>query len=251
MELNTSADLKKLLAILEALKQNIGAVGQLDDSSFDKVISLWHETHDELKNAVFDKSNKQARSDFEEGWGAQSVQFVIDCIPEIHRILHTHYKRGDVLNLLDVGAGSGLGSNLFTMLHSSNYVYSKINVDAVDYTDTRLRWVKTMYPKVNYKVAEVYDLPDNRWDIVFCSHVIEHVPHPKAFIEKLIDVTRGFLFVYSPHNEIEKIPGHINTITESLYEGFNIEKINVFRSMAWPADIPEDKCLLVIIDCRE
>ncbi len=88
--------------------------------------------------------------------------------------------------------GQGLDPIFFTMLHSGNYVYSKVNVDAIDYTDSRLRWVKTMYPKVSYKVADVYDLPDHHWDIVFCSHVIEHALNLKAFIEKLVSISKGF-----------------------------------------------------------
>jgi len=252
MKSNLNADSKDLIVeSLKLLKEHIKDVSQLDNSCFDEVIALWHETLGELKDAVFDKKNKQARINFEEGWGAQSVQFVIDCIPEFHRILLHNYKRSDELTLLDVGAGSGLGSNLFTALHSENYVYSKVSVDAIDYTDSRLRWVQTMYPKVNYKVADVYDLPDNHWDMFFCSHVIEHVTNPKAFIEKLVNISRGFVFVYSPYNEIDRIPAHINTITESLYEGFDIEKINIFKSMGWHADIPEDLCILAVIDCRK
>lgn len=242
----------RLSDLLVDLKKNIHEeVSLLDDEDFNDVISLWHETFDALKDAIFDNRHQKARGEFEEGWGAQSIQFVIDCIPELHRIMRKHYNRSDHLSLLDVGAGSGAGSNIFSMLHSGRHVYSKLRVDAVDYIDSRLRWVKTMYPRVHYKVADVYDLPDNNWDIVFCSHVIEHVNNPEIFLEKLIDICKGFLLVYSPYNEIDKIPAHKNTITESLYDGLKIETLNFIKSMGWHADIPNDLCILAVIDCRK
>ena len=242
----------EIIDLLNHLKYVVSSeVPNLEGKEFDEAIALFHEVYDEIKDIVFDKRNKGARQDFEEGWGAQSIQFVIDCIPEIHRIMKAHYKRSDELSFLDVGAGSGAGSNIFTMLHSGRHVYSKLNVDAIDYTDSRLRWVKTMYPKVNYSVSDIYDLPSNNWDLVFCSHVIEHVPTPRKFLEKLVDICKGYLFVYSPYNEIDRIPAHINTITESLYEGFNVENMNIMKSMSWHADIENDMCLLAVIDCKK
>lgn len=226
-------------------------IALLDNESFNNVISMYHEASDALKDAVSDERNRETRIGFEEGWGAQSLQFAIDCVPELHRIMRAYYKRSDHLLMLDVGAGSGAGSNVFSMLHSGRHVYSKLSVDAIDYTDSRLRWAKTMYPKVDYKVADVYVLPENKWDIVFCSHVIEHVPSPRIFLEKLVDICKGYLFVYSPYNEIDLIPVHINTITESLYEGLNVEKISIIKSMAWHADIMDDMCILAVIDCTK
>lgn len=263
-----------LIESLLSLKEAVKETGQLNASSFDEVVALWHETVDEFKDAVYYRIRTVSpvemrgaqsiqlpkdnipefhitRTDFEEKWGAQSIQFVIDCIPEFHRILQTHYKRKDTLALLDVGAGSGAGSNIFTLLHSDRFVYSKLRVDAIDGIDTRAGWVKIMYPKVQYKVVDVYELPDKQWDLVFCSHVIEHVPHPEDFVKKLVQISKGFVFVYSPYNEIDRSPGHINTITESFYEGFNVEKINILKSMGWHADKPDDLCILAVIDCRK
>ena len=34
---------------------------------------------------------------------------------------------------------------------------------------------------------------------VFCSHVIEHVPHPDKLLRELIRVARDFLYVECPH----------------------------------------------------
>lgn len=206
--------------------------------------------NEQLKDAAYDPRNKNPREDFEYGWGAHSIQYVIDCLPEFQRILLKHYKRIDELDLLDVGAGSGAGSNLFTRLFSSHYVYSKINVEAVDFIPARRRWVKAMYPRVNYRVADLYELEDKTWDIVFCSAVVEHVPNPKEFCEQLVRVCKGFAFVYVPYNEINPIPSHINTFTEKFFDDFNVIATNIIKSIAWHPGKPEDRMILATLDCR-
>src|SRR3546814_14561895 len=64
-----------------------------------------------------------------------------------------------------------------------------------------------------------FELPSNTWDMVICSHVVEHLVNPREFIDKLRDICRGFAFVYTPYNENPRISGHLCTITEKTYEG--------------------------------
>ncbi len=236
---------------LKDLKKVIGNIAELSEPEFNETIELWHEVVDEIKDVVFDSRNNQSRLKYEFGWGAQSIQFAIDCIPHFHRILKQHYNRKDDLSFLDVGGGSGSGANVFALLHSDRVVYSKIKIDVIDYLPLRERWVKCVYPNLNYTVGDVYDVADKQWDFIFCSHVIEHVPNPRKFCQQLIKICKGFTFIYAPYNEIDRIPAHINTITEDLFEDFNLESLEIFKSMAWHADKPKDKCILAIIDCKD
>ncbi len=236
---------------LQDLKKVIGNIAELSEPEFNETIELWHEVVDELKDVVFDSRNGQSRLKYEFGWGAQSIQFAIDCIPHFHRILKRYYRRQDDLSFLDVGGGSGAGANVFAQLHSDRVVYSKIKIDVIDYVPLRKRWVQSVYPNLNYSVRDVYDLADQQWDFVFCSHVIEHVPNPRKFCQQLIKICKGFAFIYAPYNEIELISCHINTITEELFQGFNLESLEIFKSMAWHADKPKDNCILAIINCQD
>jgi len=236
---------------LQDLKQVIGNIAELSEPEFDETIKLWHEVVDELKDAVFDSRNHQSRLKYEFGWGAQSTQFAIDCVPYFHRILKQYYGRINDLSFLDVGGGSGAGANVFALLHSDRVVYSKLKIDVIDYVPVRKRWVQSIYPNINYTVGDVYDLTEQQWDFVFCSHVVEHVPNPRKFCQQLSKICKGFAFIYAPYNEIERISCHRNTITEDLFDGFNLESLEIFKSMAWHADKPEDKCILAIINCQE
>lgn len=251
MQIDT--DINQLKHTLEHLKCLLKIIPSLSRSEFEQIIEMYHEINQSLKDLVYTPNprNKNEREKFEYGWGAQSMQFIIDCLPEFHRILLKHYRRSDDLTLLDVGAGSAAGSNLLASLHNERVVYSKIRVDAIDYTPLRERWVKSQYPLVNYSVANLYDLPDKCWDFVICSHVIEHVSEPKVFVSELERVCKGFAFIYAPYQEIDRIPAHINTITEEIFSEFKLESVKIVKSMGWHADIPDDQCILVIIDCRD
>ncbi len=245
--------LASILALLLRKLLPLCRIADVPNSSFQRFASSWRALEGELKQQVYksDYRNSQSVDDFEFGWGAQSRQFVIDGIPALHDILLKNYSRKDELEFLDVGAGSAAGTELVTLLHSNRNIYSKLNVTAVDYIPLRERWVKLFYPKVKYIVQDVTQLPANTWDIVFCSHVIEHLEDPRQFCAELVRVCRGFALVYAPYNEINRIEHHLSTITESTFEGFNTISLDVKKSMAWFADKPSEKCILAVIDCRK
>ena len=235
---------------IQEIVEDLEPIKQASNEEIQEVIKSVLVLNKELKEICV-RNAKFRFEDFERKWVAQSIQFTIDCIPEIHRILLQYYRRASELKLLDVGAGSGAGSNLIAALHSDRMIYSKIHVDAIDYIDKRLLWAKFQYPMINYQVKDLFDLPSNNWDLVFCSHCLEHIEDPHRFCSKLIDVCTGFAFIYTPYNEIERIQDHLNTFTEEFYHRYNVNRISVFNSMAWHADKAEDKVMLVTIDCRE
>ncbi|MFO1474910.1 MAG: hypothetical protein U1F20_10685 [Lysobacterales bacterium] len=111
-----------------------------------------------VKQAAFtaDWRNKHDPESFEYGWGAQSAQFVVDLVPRILLpVLRRHYKRKDVLKLIDVGAGSCVGTNVLAMLHWSHYVYSRLEIDAIDYIPLRKgAGRRAKYPLIHYTVGD-------------------------------------------------------------------------------------------------
>lgn len=214
----------------------------------DDMLAQFHRLQAALKGGAYGDRQRFNVDTFEYGWGAQTVQFAVDVVPYVHQVLLRHYKRTDDLEFVDVGCGAGAAADLFARLHSERTIFSKMNISAIDITDARERWIKLNFPKVSFRRQDIYSTPTAAYDLVFCSHVIEHVPDVEKFVAKLVDVCRGFCFVYAPYNEVDRIPAHINTITESLFAPYNSET-HVFTSMGWhPAK--GDKCILAVIDCR-
>ena len=239
-----------LLNDIQRITEEITELRNARDETISAVITELNKAITELKKISLRRA-KFPWPDFEFLWSAQAIQFAIDCIPEIHQVMLKYYERSDELKLIDVGPGSGAGSNLIASLHSDRMIYSKINVDAIDYIDLRKLWADFQYPKVNYMVGEIFDLPDKTWDFVYCSHCLEHVPNPRKYCDKLISICKGFAFIYTPYNEINLMEGHLNTITEEFYSNDNVYNIKIFHSLGWHADNPENKVILAVLDCRE
>jgi SAM-dependent methyltransferase len=242
-----------MLDHLRAVIEHAATVRALDDASFAEFCQLWQAANESLKDAVYAGPSGGApwmnRVDFENLWGAQSVIFMTDILPHFHRKLVEHHRRPEVLKVLDVGAASGFGSRFLASLHRDHSIYSQLDVEAIDISPGRKRWIQATAPDVKFRVADLFEQPSRAWDFVVCSHVIEHIENPRPFIEKLADVCRGFAFVYSPFAEEPRIKAHASSITEADYAGLPCE-FHRIKSVGWHPNRPDDYCLLAIIDCR-
>ena len=238
-----------IISKIREIQQELSLHREASNEDLLDIINAINDVNSDLKQICV-RDAKFPIEIFEKKWIAQSIQFAIDCVPELHRVLLKYYQRASDLSLLDVGAGSGAGSNLIASLHADRMIYSKIDVDAIDYIDKRLLWARSQYPMINYEVKDLFNLPSKKWDLVFCSHCLEHLEEPRPFLDKIIDVCRGFAFIYTPYNEVDRIDGHHFTFTEDFYYPNKVLRTKVFHSLAWFADNPEIQVMLVTIDCR-
>lgn len=253
LRLKTSPD--PVLETAQALKQlrdNVQYLRGADDRAYAEFVEQWHAATAAVKSQIYvsAEANKGSQDLFEYGWGAHSIQFAMDVIPELHKVMLKYYTRRQTLKLVDIGAGSGAGTNVFAMLHTSDDVFSRLQVEAVDQVATRKRWINFMYPRVKYTVGSLEKLRSRQWDFVYCSHVIEHTKDPRDFVKHLMRICKGFAFVYAPYNEVDRIPGHLSTITEKVFEGLPLESLIIRHSMAWKPQAEGYQCILAVIDCR-
>jgi hypothetical protein len=73
---------------------------------------------------------------------------------------------------------------------------------------------------------------------------------PRPFIDALRRICKGFVFIYSPYEEFDRIPYHLSTIARDTYAGIKDCRLEILRSMGWRGDVPGNECILAIIDCR-
>ncbi|HEY9245663.1 MAG TPA: class I SAM-dependent methyltransferase, partial [Candidatus Methanoperedens sp.] len=102
--------------------------------------------------------------------------------------------------VLDVGCGTGYGSNYF-MTKGAQYVYAIDNSEeALDYAHKNFPNHRLLYFLMD---AQELEFPDETFDIVFSSENIEHLQNPEKNIANIRRVLKkeGILILGTPNKE--------------------------------------------------
>ena len=169
----------------------------------------------------------------------QSMQYVIDCLPFFNDYCHNiNLPKWSTYKLADIGSRTGAGANLLGTLYADwHYGEYQFIVDALDIDKDWVEYAKFL-PNINsYRNDDIFDLSPDVYDICFCSHVIEHLEDPVAFVKKVTEVSKYFSIFYCPYNEINPIPGH-KIITDEIVNSCNpVWKKTIKSNHRWREDL--------------
>jgi ubiquinone/menaquinone biosynthesis C-methylase UbiE len=110
-------------------------------------------------------------------------------------LLIRRYQIPEKAQILDAGCGTGEGSSRLAEL------FPQASVLGVDILDGHLDLARSRYaalaPRLQFEHRSIFELglPDQRFDLTVCRHVIHSVPHADKVIAELARVTRpgGYL----------------------------------------------------------
>ena len=102
---------------------------------------------------------------------------------------------------LDIGSGEGV--------HTAILRHAGLEVFQVDKYSTTSE----------YKVDFIEHKFDRKFDVVFCSHVIEHQRNVGLFLDKIFDILSddGVLIISAPKEDHNLIEGHLNSFIVPLF----------------------------------
>lgn len=100
------------------------------------------------------------------------------------------------VTVLDVGCGEG-----FSLVQLQRNKIGRIH-EGVDYSHDAIRLGKKLYPKLNIKLANTYNLPykDSTFDLVICTEVLEHLERPHKALSEIKRVAKKYI-IFSVPNE--------------------------------------------------
>jgi 2-polyprenyl-3-methyl-5-hydroxy-6-metoxy-1,4-benzoquinol methylase len=165
-------------------------------------------------------------------YGVQSCVFICEILPTLWGLYPEGLHR---LSLLDVGSQTGTGSELLRYLHHpASFSRIKLDVTALDIDTTYRDYSRVLFPELRSRYEDIFS-PDfsERYDIVLCSHCIEHVEDPSAFLARMQTLARQWVIVATPFGEKELIPGHLHRFDFEFFRRTGAVRTQVYRSLTW------------------
>ena len=182
----------------------------------------------EIENLYDHWYKKDDEGDFERiqsGWRKLSAFYKAKNIAK-------YFNPKNNLEILDIGGGMGEVSKI---LHEQ-FSYPKITLVEISQDAVLLANSKTAIKKAFQFDGYYIPLPDRSIDFGFATHVLEHVPDPRRFLQEIHRVCKK-VFIEVPIDFSENIPtahllsyGHVNVFSPSVArfliesEGFKIDK---------------------------
>jgi len=105
------------------------------------------------------------------------------------------FKDNNLKNVLDIGCGSG-----FKLIKYFND-YDFIGIDVSETVDA----LKLKYPNKKWEISDFNKIYNQKFDLVICSDVIEHLLNPNELITFISNLNFEFLILSTPErNRVEQ-----------------------------------------------
>lgn len=176
----------------------------------------------------------------------QSLAFLIEVLPYFYEYAATHVTLGKSYELLDIGPRTGSASNFLGQLFADEQWGFKLKliIDTLDLNPSWNEHIKIQPFIREHSNINLFDVPENSYDFCFCSHTLEHVDDPIAFVGHMKKVAREFSFITCPFNEVQPIPGH-HTVTKEIIDQCEPLFFITYKSVnRWQPDL---ECVVFIV----
>lgn len=113
-------------------------------------------------------------------------------------------------NLIDFGCGTG------HLLLEINKIYPDISLTGTDFSFHAVEVAKIILPNSIFETSDIYQISNNlknKFDVVICSEVLEHLLYPEKAInnlQTLLKDNKGYIILSVPDGRKDKYEGHIN-----------------------------------------
>lgn len=126
--------------------------------------------------------------------GAEIADFTVQHIPEKAKVI-------------DIGCGIG---DLLVDLRAR---LPGIRISGLDFSPKAIEGAKATFPDGDFRVHLIeksLPYPDDSYDVVFCTDVLEHLEHPHSIAAELVRICRpeGMVVIVVPDGAVDQFLGH-------------------------------------------
>lgn len=131
----------------------------------------------------------------------------------------------DNKSIADVGCGNG------NLLVNLNKAFSPAHIYGFDFSTSAINQSKEKIPNGHFSEHDIYNPLPQKFDMIFCTEVIEHLLHPEIALKNLVEGMndKGSLFITVPNGRLDTYKGHINF--------WSVESWKMFIQKNIPADL--------------
>lgn len=173
---------------------------------------------------------------------SQSLQYYSD----MSAFMSSRILQSETLSLLDVGPRTGAGLAFLRLVHHPA-AFTRLKFDPVAGIDIDPVFENSAaleLPDISAMTGNMFDLPEKSWDVVMCSHVIEHIEETENFIEQLCRIAKRYVFLACPYAETPLSSDHCRTIDYNFFKSIGFLDVKVYESQQWHSG-------MVCLACRE
>lgn len=114
------------------------------------------------------------------------------------------WAKNDILqkkyDLVDFGCAEGQGVPILAAQLGTN-------IKGVDFSSQAISYASQSYPDFTFEVADVWKY-DQHHDVAVLSNIIEHFDQPFAVLKRISSITRKYMIVMVPLEEVNLMPEH-------------------------------------------
>ncbi len=112
----------------------------------------------------------------------------------------------DNKTIADIGCGNG------NLLVSITKTFTPSKIYGFDFAESALTQAKEKLPNGSFNEHDIYNPLPQKYDMLLCTEVLEHLLHPEVALKNLINgmTEKGNLFIKVPNGRIDTYKGHIN-----------------------------------------
>ena len=155
-------------------------------------------------------------------------------------LLSRHKLESAEKDILDYGFGAG---TFFRYCPKSSRLFG-LELDPVNVAEVTAMLGRRGFEQVNLQAMTIenwaqHPLLDRKYDVIVCSHVIEHLPEPAVFLERMGRCLKpgGVFLGLVPINERSMDPHHVQTMSRAKLEAWagaaQLRLIDWFESDHW------------------